>query len=387
MEDNATRQITIKLSGDDFTNPDGTFRQEYLKLAYDNTCAGDWELAPFHYSDKETFAVLYNGNCIGTVPQKRYEELRSILDKITHLSVTVREYIPDYGRAADPSAEKHYQAYLSVDYKAEVSASFAPPSPPPAPAYAPSQQSSEQALEELFAAQEKQLARLEQQRKTLTFSSPEEEADADRRLADLKRRHTETVAEYRKLQAARAQKTSNTTPAPTSATPISPSNAPSPQPPSLPRRRSKNLLTVIAIVLLLLTVFCSAFRSISDGTQAQVKLSKDGVIQCCVSVAEEYMPGKTIYEWDKGRDTFTVFLWDDSFKSAGLAAKSGDAAALDAWDDFILGLKTICAAMQIKFRDAGYGTTVAVAAVDPDNHDSVYVLVSKNKVLYDATWN
>ncbi len=142
MEDNATRQITIKLSGDDFTNPDGTFRQEYLKLAYDNRCAGEWELAPFHYSDKETFAVLYNGNCIGTVPQKRYEELRSILDKITHLSVSVREYIPDHGRAAEPSAPKHYQAYLSVDYKAEVSASFAPPapapvSPEPRPAAAP----------------------------------------------------------------------------------------------------------------------------------------------------------------------------------------------------------------------------------------------------------
>lgn len=139
MEDNVTQQITIKLSGDDFTNPDGTSRQEYLKLAYDNRCGGDWELAPFHYSGKETFAVLYNGNCIGTVPQKRYVELRSIFDKITHLSVSVREYSPDTGRVVDPSAAKHYQAYLSVDYKAEVSASFAPPAsavPEPLPASA-----------------------------------------------------------------------------------------------------------------------------------------------------------------------------------------------------------------------------------------------------------
>lgn len=138
MDDNANRQLSIKLSGDDFSNPDGTPRQVYLKQAYDNSGVGDWELTPFHYSDKETFAVLYNGNIIGTVPQNRYEELRSILDKITHLSVTVREYISDHGRAAAPSAAKHYQAYLSVDYKAEVSASFVPPPPPPAPA-APAQ--------------------------------------------------------------------------------------------------------------------------------------------------------------------------------------------------------------------------------------------------------
>ncbi|MDY6444188.1 MAG: Ltp family lipoprotein [Bacteroidales bacterium] len=72
---------------------------------------------------------------------------------------------------------------------------------------------SRDSLSEALAAQEREIALLEQQRKTLTFSTPEEEADADRRLADLKRRHAETVAAYRNAQVSRQQKTDKLTPA------------------------------------------------------------------------------------------------------------------------------------------------------------------------------
>jgi len=309
MEDNANRQLSIKLSGDDFSNPDGTPRQVYLKQAYDNSGVGDWELTPFHYSDKETFAALYNGNIIGTVPQNRYEELRSILDKITHLSVTVREYIPDHGRAAEPSAAKHYQAYLSVDYKAEVSASFAPPLPPPAPA-----------------------------------------APAPRKL------QTSSQESY----------SSASSPVQTSSRPKS------------------KVLPIVGIVLLLLVIFGNG---VSRNSSQGERLKKETVIQHCVDLAEKRLPGAVSYEWDRAKDTFTLFVWDDSFVSTGLAVKAGKDGSAEVWDDLIISLKTVCASMQIKFRDNGYGTTVAVCAVDPSNHDNVLLMVSKNKVLYDATWS
>ena len=47
---------------------------------------------------------------------------------------------------------------------------------------------------------EKKIAWLEDQRKTLDLS-PEDAADADRRLAELKLRYADTVAAYRKSQA------------------------------------------------------------------------------------------------------------------------------------------------------------------------------------------
>jgi hypothetical protein len=41
--------------------------------------------------------------------------------------------------------------------------------------------------------------------------------------------------------------------------------------------------------------------------------------------------------------------------------------------------------MQNNFSKAGFGTTVAFCAVDPSNHDTVILMVSKGKILYDAT--
>ena len=71
---------------------------------------------------------------------------------------------------------------------------------------------SRDSLREALSAQEREIARLEEQRKTLRFSSAYEEADADRRLADLKRRHSENVERYLKSQANRPQKTEKLVP-------------------------------------------------------------------------------------------------------------------------------------------------------------------------------
>jgi len=378
MEDNANRQLSIKLSGDDFYNPDGSLRQDHLKQAYDNSCAGDWELTPFQYSDKETFAVLYNGNCIGTVPQSRYEELRAILDKITHLSVSVREYIPDHGRAAEPSAAKHYQAYLSVDYKAEVSASFSPPAPA---AYSPSRQSSEQSLEELFASQEKQLAWLEQQRKTLTFASPEEEADADRRLADLKRSHAETVAQYRKLQAARAQKAGNSSP------------AAAPQAPA-PRKFGHDWLTpLIGILILAAAIAVSAFSRkapepptplpvVTSDTQL---LSVDQIHLHFRDQLNYATNGNSALDVDKDALTVTADLWEPSLTPDALNTALHDRDALNTWHDNVSQIVNISGSMQDYISNHGHGEyAVTVRLVNCEDLGQVFAVAERGALVYDV---
>ena len=154
-----------------------------------------------------------------------------------------------------------------------------------------------------------------------------------------------------------------------------------------PPAKTTKSVPLIGIVILLVLIFFNMTGNFQSRNTAEKSISKEEVIQQCMLVAEDYKPGSVEQEFDKARDTFTLFVWDDSFAPAGKAAKAGDTDALDAWDELLTSLKKICASMQIKFRDAGYGTTVAVAAVDPGNHDTVYVLVSKSKVLYDATWN
>lgn len=154
-----------------------------------------------------------------------------------------------------------------------------------------------------------------------------------------------------------------------------------------PPTKTTKLVPLIGIILLIVIFFFNLTGKSPSRIEAEENISEEEVIQQCMHIAEDYKPGSVEYEFDKARDTFTLFIWDDSFAPAGKSAKAGDTDALEAWDDLLLSLKKICASMQIKFRDAGYGTTVAVAAVDPGNHDTVYVLVSKNKVLYDATWN
>lgn len=154
-----------------------------------------------------------------------------------------------------------------------------------------------------------------------------------------------------------------------------------------PPVKTTKLVPLIGIILLLGMFFYNMAINFQSRNVEEKSSSKEEVIQQCMRIAEDYRPGAVEYEFDKARDTFTLFVWDDSFAPAGKAAKAGDTDALDAWDELLTSLKKICASMQIKFRDAGYGTTVAVAAVDPGNHDTVYVLVSKSKVLYDATWN
>jgi hypothetical protein len=224
-------------------------------------------------------------------------------------------------------------------------------------------------LEKSLISLSAQIFQLEQQRKTLVFSSPEEEAEADRALEDLKRRHAATLSSYLELQASRSS---------SSAVP------PSPSPAKTPKAKTGKAIPIVGIVLLLLVIFGN---SVSHNSSQGERLKKEDVIQHCVDISEKRLPGAVSYEWDRVKDTFTLFVWDDSFVSAGLAVKAGKDGSAEVWDDLITSLKTVCASMQIKFRDNGYGTTVAVCAVDPSNHDNVLLMVSKNKVLYDATWS
>ena len=222
-------------------------------------------------------------------------------------------------------------------------------------------------LEASISSLGSQIKQLEEQRKQLSFSSPAEELDADRRLADLKLRYADTLLAYRKLQTSSRESYSS------ASSPVQTSSRP----------KSK-VLPIVGIVLLLLVIL---WNGVSHNSSQGERLKKEEVIRHCVDIAEKRLPGAVSYEWDRVKDTFTLFVWDDSFVSTGLAVKAGKDGSAELWDDLITSLKTVCASMQIKFHDNGYGTTVAVCAVDPSNHDNVLLMVSKNKVLYDATWS
>lgn len=113
--------------------------------------------------------------------------------------------------------------------------------------------------------------------------------------------------------------------------------------------------------------------------------TNEQVIRECVAMADEYLPGQNSYEWDSEKHVFTMFFWDQSFKNGGISAKNGNKKAMEAWESLRSVIVSLSAHMQQKFKDAGLGTSVAVCAVDQNNHDTVYIMANNGKLLYDAT--
>lgn len=221
-------------------------------------------------------------------------------------------------------------------------------------------------IEKSMADLEKQIAWLEEQRQTLTFSSPEEEAEADRALNDLKLRYADTVASYRRSQSSRS-------PRPTSTGKTSP--------------WLYVLLGVVVIGLLCVlgfginTILRSSAPSVVP-TPAGV--TNEQVMQACMDSLEQSFPGRCFSEWDKEKYIFTAFIADSNIKTVGLSANSGNKDSLESWSDLCASFSELSGAMQQKFKDAGYGTSVAVCAVDPANHDTVYIMANNGRLLYDA---
>lgn len=218
-------------------------------------------------------------------------------------------------------------------------------------------------IEKSISDLEKQIAYLEEQRPTLTFSSSEEEAEADRALADLKLRYADTVAAYRKSQASRSRQ---------SVSSVKP-----------PKKRDPVAIVFLVLGVLALVFFAFVFLVPAILGPVNGK-TEEAVVRECVSMAEDYLPGQNAYEYDSEKHILTMFFWDSSFKNGGVSAKSGNKKAVEAWDSLSSVIVSLSAHMQQKFKDAGYGTSVAVCAVDPANHDQVFIMANNGRLLYDA---
>ena len=227
---------------------------------------------------------------------------------------------------------------------------------------ASARRSPEQALEETFAAQEKQIAWLEQRRKTLTFSSPEEEADADRRLADLKQRYAETVADYNRLKASRPQKT-------------------------------EKLLPIIGIVLCLLTiplsyakgpsVVQSAIHSENVTTYLFQHRTLDDLKGKVKRVFDQTNPGSYSFRYDD--DKAVLDVWSDDTRRSVVEKAVNDRSRLEWWDENLVHLSATCDEVQKWYDDGGHPEiTVVINLVNYYNHAEIFACASRGQIIYDA---
>ena len=218
-------------------------------------------------------------------------------------------------------------------------------------------------IEKSISDLEKQIAYLEEQRPTLTFSSPEEEAEADRALADLKLRYADTVAAYRKSQSSRSRQ---------SVSSVKP-----------PKKRDPVAIVCLVAGILVLAVLAFVYL-VPAFSRSPAKITNEQIMQACMDSLEQSFPGRCFSEWDKEKYIFTAFIADSNIKTVGLSANSGNKDSLKSWSDLCASFSELSGAMQQKFKDAGYGTSVAVCAVDPANHDTVFIMANNGRLLYDA---
>lgn len=218
-------------------------------------------------------------------------------------------------------------------------------------------------IEKSISDLEKQIAYLEEQRRTLTFSSPEEEAEADRALADLKLRYADAVAAYRKSQSSRSRQ---------SVSSVKPS-------------KKRDPVAIVCLVLGVLALVFFAFVYLVPAIFGPAHDAKrEQLMKNYMGVIEQSYPGHCSYEWDKESRTFTVFVWDQDIKTVGLSAKSLDFKSRSAWSDICDLFSDLSESIQQKFREAGFVVSVSVCAVDPANHDTVYIMANNGRLLYDA---
>lgn len=220
---------------------------------------------------------------------------------------------------------------------------------------------SRDSLREALAAQEREIARLEEQRKTLRFSSAYEEADADRRLAELKRRHAETVAGYNRLKASCPQKT-------------------------------EKLLPIIGIVLCLLTiplsyakgpsVVQSAIHSENVTTYLQHRTLDDlkGKVK---RVFDQTNPGSYSFRYDD--DKAVLDVWSDDTRRSVVEKAVTDRSRLEWWDENLVHLSATCDEVQKWYDDGGHPEiTVVINLVNYYNHAEIFACASRGQIIYDA---
>ena len=150
---------------------------------------------------------------------------------------------------------------------------------------------------------------------------------------------------------------------------------------------NKNKVVMCGVGVLILLVLAFYIKNWDAFSQPRVKskTSVDEVIQEITKIADKTLGSNYSYELDKEKNTFTLFVWDDSFLRTGKSAKAGYKNSQQSWAELTEQILSICQRLQKKFTDVNLGTTVAVCAVSAENHDMVLLMASKGKILYDAT--
>lgn len=98
--DAAHGTITTRLAGVTFDNEDGSSRQLALQGALADEGAGSVALEQYDFNGRDAIRVLYEGVCVGNIPQARVPEVAAIMDRITaaHLDASRFEPEEDDGR-------------------------------------------------------------------------------------------------------------------------------------------------------------------------------------------------------------------------------------------------------------------------------------------------
>lgn len=99
-----------KVVGVTFKNEDGSSRQAYLKEAYINNGQGNIELVPYKYEGRPAIHVLYEGMCVGNVPEPEVGAVLSYIPRLSSLFLNVETFRDDDDKLI-------YRADLLLSYK------------------------------------------------------------------------------------------------------------------------------------------------------------------------------------------------------------------------------------------------------------------------------
>ena len=233
-------------------------------------------------------------------------------------------------------------------------------------------------IEKSITYLERQISWLEEQRKTLDLS-PEDAADADRRLAELKLRYADTVAAYRRSRA--------------SGSPPPPPAPAAPQAPA-PRQRGTNWLTpLIGILILVAAIAASAFSRkapepatplpvVSSDTQL---LSVDQIHLHFRNQLDNATNGNFALDVDKDALTVSADLWENSLTASAVNTALHDRDALNTWRDNVSQIVTICDGMQSYASNHGHDEyAVTVRLVNSEDLGQVFAVAERGALVYDV---
>lgn len=87
--------ITTRLAGVTFDNEDGSSRQRALQGALADEGAGSVTLELYEFNGRDAIRVLYEGVCVGTIPQALVPEVSRILSRITAAHLSAERFVPE----------------------------------------------------------------------------------------------------------------------------------------------------------------------------------------------------------------------------------------------------------------------------------------------------